>query len=41
LYFGMGMLCLQVLRNRVVADYIQRCSDAKAVQKFANEGSIA
>jgi hypothetical protein len=29
-YFIMGCLCLQLLRNRIVTDYEQRCKEAKA-----------
>ena len=32
-YFVMGCLCLQLLRNRVVSDYDEKCKEAMASQK--------
>ncbi|CAB9522370.1 COPI associated protein [Seminavis robusta] len=38
LYFVMGCLCLQLIYNRVVTDYEQRVSEAKANQKKVTGG---
>ena len=32
-YFAMGCLCIQLIYNRAVADYEQRCNEAKANRK--------
>lgn len=43
LYFAMGCLCLQILRNRVMADYDQRSAEVKANNKkvqLREQGSI-
>ena len=40
LYFGMGCLCLQLVRNRVMADYEQRSTEATTDQKRPKEGSV-
>ena len=40
LYFVMGCICLQLVRNRVMTDYEQRCSEATTNRKRTKEGSI-
>jgi hypothetical protein len=43
-YFVMGCLCIQLIYNRAVADYEERCNEAmanrKRTGKTTNDGSI-
>lgn len=35
LYYAMGCLCMQVVRNKVYADYEKRCQELRIVQQKA------
>lgn len=38
-YFVMGCLCIQLVKNRVVADYEQRCKDADDRRRLGIDGA--
>ena len=41
MYFVLGCLCVQLIRNRVVADYEQRCKDADDRRRLGMAEDIA